>query len=48
MIQLFSILSQYFQDTVYNSIEPCTLCKALKLHKYELDDDDWAIHNDLA
>jgi hypothetical protein len=26
MIQLFSILSQYFQDTVRNSIEPCTLC----------------------
>jgi hypothetical protein len=26
MIQLFSIVSQYFQDTVSNSIEPCILC----------------------
>ena len=26
MIQLFNILSQYFQDIISNSIEPCTLC----------------------
>jgi hypothetical protein len=26
IIQLFSILSQYFQDTESNSIEPCTQC----------------------
>ena len=38
MIQVFNILSQYFQDTVRNSIEPCTLC-VVTIVKRRQDDD---------